>query len=498
MNPMGLQAGSSFGRFRIVRRLGAGAMGEVYLADDPRIGRRLAIKTVHLHTDTGTADDRRSKVLREARTVGRIIHPHVVTLFDAGEIDGTFFLAFEYVEGSDLAARLRQPPPLSLDDVLRVARETTSGLAAAHRHAIVHRDIKPANLLLTVDGHVKISDFGIAKWTNATTDLTRTGLLVGTPHFLSPEQIRQEPLDGRSDLFSLGVVLYELLSGQRPFSGDSLPALFFQILSHEPVPLAQIAPSVPGPLAQLVMQLLARERDARVQSAEALGEALARIERELGRQHESAHEDGSPGTTPAAPEVATGARAARPDKAGETSIDRAVGRDVWRLVARAVVLVLSATLVVVGVHRWLDTRRVGDGPAAAPPAVTTSAGARLDQGDAGGTGTVLQSADQADTSTGEHDIERMDHPVADPLVGAERVVGSAVTFVLAPAAAASVAVVKVDGIVRGPATGSLVSLRPGVRRVELTADGFEPLTVLVNSQPGAATPTALTLTMQPR
>ncbi|MBP7814476.1 MAG: serine/threonine protein kinase, partial [Thermoanaerobaculia bacterium] len=235
-----LAAGDQLGRYRIVRPLGAGAMGEVYLAEDPQIERQLAIKTVRIEEGRpAEVAERRQRLLREARATGRLLHPHIVTLFDAGEDRGVFFLAFEFVEGADLAQRLEDGPPLTLGQALALIRQAAEGLDYAHRQGIVHRDIKPSNLMLTRAGELKIADFGIAKLVGQQTELTMTGSVVGSPHYLSPEQIRGEELDGRSDLFSLGVVLYELLTHQRPFRGETLTTLVYQILHQEPAGLPE-------------------------------------------------------------------------------------------------------------------------------------------------------------------------------------------------------------------------------------------------------------------
>jgi eukaryotic-like serine/threonine-protein kinase len=270
-----LPGGGTVGRYRILRTLGSGAMGVVYLAQDPQIERLLAIKTVRIGADEpAEIADRRERLLREAKTAGRLIHPHVVTLFDAGEQNGTLYLAFEYVEGSNLSERLAGPRPLALSEALRIARETAEGLTFAHRQGIVHRDVKPANLLLATDGTVKISDFGIAKVLGQATELTMTGTVIGSPHYLSPEQVRGEELDGRSDLFSLGVVLYELLGDRRPFDGDTLTTLLYQILHQEPPPMV-LRPGVPAELTGLLSGLLAKDREHRFADA---GRVVAAIE----------------------------------------------------------------------------------------------------------------------------------------------------------------------------------------------------------------------------
>ena len=194
-------------------------MGEVYLAEDPQIDRQLAIKTVRLAGRPQEVEDRKKRLLREARAAGRLLHPNVVTLFDAGEAEGLLFLAFEFVEGTDLAGRLDSGAALSLREVLRIVRQAAEALDYAHGQGIVHRDIKPSNILLDRAGRVKVADFGIAKMAGQNTELTVAGSVMGSPQYLSPEQIRGEELDGRSDIFSLGVLLYEILSGKRPFDG---------------------------------------------------------------------------------------------------------------------------------------------------------------------------------------------------------------------------------------------------------------------------------------
>ncbi|MDA8020322.1 MAG: serine/threonine protein kinase [Thermoanaerobaculia bacterium] len=274
----------SIGRYRIVRLLGSGAMGDVYLAEDPNIGRELAVKTVRVVG--GTPDDvadRKQRLLREARAAGKFVHPNVVTLFDADEVDGTLYLAFEYVPpGIDLAQRMTQGAttgqPLTLRQALRWVREIAQALQFAHEREIVHRDIKPSNVLIAEDGTAKVADFGIAKLLGPGTELTRTGSVVGSPQYMSPEQVRGEPLDGRSDVFSLGVVFYELLCGIRPFGGETLSTLVFEILSKEPPPVGSLRPSLPGDLVALAHRMLAKDRNHRCASATEVVEAIRTLE----------------------------------------------------------------------------------------------------------------------------------------------------------------------------------------------------------------------------
>jgi tRNA A-37 threonylcarbamoyl transferase component Bud32 len=275
-----LEDGRSVGRYRIIRFLGAGAMGEVYLAEDPHIERKLAIKTVRLAGGRPQdIEDRKRRLLREARAAGRLLHPNVVTLFDTGEHEGLLYLAFEFVEGRDLATRIEEGPPPTLGEVLRIVRQAADALDYAHRQGIVHRDIKPSNILLDTTGKVKVADFGIAKVAGQNTELTVVGSVMGSPQYLSPEQIRGEELDGRSDIFSLGVVLYELLSGRRPFDGETITTLVYQILHKDPS-ISELR-SVPLRLDQLLHRMLAKDREQRVATAELVAEELAAIGREL-------------------------------------------------------------------------------------------------------------------------------------------------------------------------------------------------------------------------
>jgi serine/threonine protein kinase len=275
------------GRYRIIDFLGSGAMGEVYLAEDPQIERKLAIKTVRLVGRPQEIEDRKRRLLREARAVGKLLHPNVVTLFDAGEEEGMLFLAFEFVAGTDLAGRLEKDPPLSLREVLRIVRQVADALEFAHREGVVHRDIKPSNVLLDAKGRVKVADFGIAKVAGQSTELTVAGSVMGSPQYLSPEQIRGEELDGRSDIFSLGVVLYELLSKKRPFEGDTITTLVYQILHKEPPPISELR-AVPERLESLLQRMLAKSRDDRFATAAAVAAEVMACERELSDETLSA------------------------------------------------------------------------------------------------------------------------------------------------------------------------------------------------------------------
>ena len=266
-NVNGPETPRTLGRYTILEPLGEGGMGTVYLAEDPRIGRRLAIKTVRLQGGAQNVEENQQRLLMEARAAGRLLHPNAVALFDADEVDGTLFLAFEYVPGVDLSRRLTDDPPLTLRQVLGLLREIADALHHAHQAGIVHRDIKPSNVLISPEGTAKVADFGLAKLKNESLELTRTGSVLGSPQYMSPEQVRGEPLDGRTDLFSLGVVAYEMLSRLRPFGGETISTLVFEILGKEPLALDHLRPGLPPRLVNLVHGMLAKELQNRVASA---------------------------------------------------------------------------------------------------------------------------------------------------------------------------------------------------------------------------------------
>jgi len=275
-------AGGRLGRYQILRLLGAGAMGEVFLAEDPQIGRRVAIKTVRVEEGRPQEmEERKRRLMRESRAAGKLLHPNVVALFDVGEDAGVLYLAFECVEGSDLAQRLEAEPPVTLREAITYVRQAAEGLDYAHRQGVVHRDIKPSNLLISSSGTVKVSDFGIAKLKDQTSDLTMTGSVVGSPHYLSPEQIRGDELDGRSDIFSLGVLFYEVLSRRRPFEGETLTTLVYQILHRDPPSIVVDRPELGTRLEGVLQRMLQKERDDRYATAGEVARDLALCEQEI-------------------------------------------------------------------------------------------------------------------------------------------------------------------------------------------------------------------------
>ena len=262
------------GRYVITGRIGRGGMGMVYRGLDEALEREVAVKTLHAE---GTLDaDSRRRFEVEAKAAARLQHPNIVTVYELGEDRGLPFIAMELLPGVDLEALLRSGEPLPLVEKLDVAAQVCRGLAYAHERGIVHRDIKPSNVRLLEDGTAKIMDFGIAKLGG--THLTKTGMMVGTVHYMSPEQVRGKPLDGRSDIFSVGVILYEMLTGERPFRAEGPTQVLYKIVNEEPPPPDLSAAGGLAPrLQEILGRALAKDPDARYPGADALAAGLAAV-----------------------------------------------------------------------------------------------------------------------------------------------------------------------------------------------------------------------------
>jgi WD40 repeat protein/predicted Ser/Thr protein kinase len=266
------------GGYRVLKLLGKGGMGAVFLAEDPQLERHVALKV--MLPEVAARPEARSRFLREARASARLKDDHVAAIYQVGEDRGVPFLVMEYLEGESLEGWLRRGEGVPEARLLRVARDVARGLAAAHAKGLVHRDIKPANLWLEEpQGRVKILDFGLASGDVHEVHLTQTGVIVGTPLYMAPEQGRGEPADARSDLFSLGCVLYRLCTGQAPFQRPTLTAVLTSLATDEPVPVRQRNPQIPQALADLVMRLLAKRPDDRPATARAVLQELEAIER---------------------------------------------------------------------------------------------------------------------------------------------------------------------------------------------------------------------------
>lgn len=302
------------GPYRLLQRLGVGGMGDVYLAEDPRLDRKIAVKMLR---EEFTQDSQRvMRFMREAKTTSALDHPNIVTIFDIGEADGRHYMATEYVHGQTLRDRMTTPEPVAA--VLEIGIQMAAALDAAHQAGIVHRDIKPENVMVRPDGLVKILDFGIAKLVEkdaaskwpagdqdcvvnrtlaldeyATTfdpllntpapiiESTRPGLILGTVSYMSPEQVRGQPIDARSDIFSLGVLLYEMIAGKPPFSGETQADRIAAILDREPAPLNESRRDVPPELDEIVSKTLRKDRETRYQGAKKLEADLKNLKGEL-------------------------------------------------------------------------------------------------------------------------------------------------------------------------------------------------------------------------
>jgi eukaryotic-like serine/threonine-protein kinase len=273
------------GRYRISRKLGSGGMANVYLAQDEELGRRVAIKILD---DRHARDDQFvERFRREAQHAAGLSHPNIVSIYDRGEAEGTYYIAMEYVEGRTLKELLvaRGPSPLGI--AIDYTRQILSALRFAHRNGIVHRDIKPHNVIVDGEGRVKVMDFGIAR-AGAASQMTEAGSIIGTAQYLSPEQARGAPVDGTSDLYSTGIVLYELLTGTVPFTGDTPVEIAMKHLSQVPDPPSTHRPEVPRDLDYVALRALAKDPSDRYHSAEEMDSDLERIGRGIGVSAETA------------------------------------------------------------------------------------------------------------------------------------------------------------------------------------------------------------------
>jgi Tol biopolymer transport system component len=266
-------AGQSLGPYRVLERIGSGAMGEVYAAEDARLGRKVALKI--LPRAFAADPDRISRFLTEARAASALNHPNIVTVFDLGNEAGLYYIATEFIEGRTLRSMM-QPGPLAWQTAVDIATQAAEALEAAHRSGIIHRDIKPENIMVRPDGYVRVLDFGLAKLlapAGGAPDSTVAGMVMGTPAYMSPEQARARPLGPRSDLFSLGVVLYEMLSGRAPFRRSTTVETLAALLEREPDPV-ELRAGAPGELGRILSRLLEKDPEKRFADAAALVAAL--------------------------------------------------------------------------------------------------------------------------------------------------------------------------------------------------------------------------------
>src|SRR5262247_3322472 len=292
-----LPANQLIAHYRILSKLGAGGMGEVYLAEDTKLGRKVALKLLPAEFTTDAVRVRRFE--QEARAASALNHPNIITIHEIGEVrteaGATHYIVTEYVEGETLRQRLMKELQgrLSLAEALDMAPQIAAALATAHEAGIAHRDIKPENVMVRRDGIVKVLDFGLAKLTESASPLvdsqaptlakdnTDAGVVMGTPRYMSPEQARGEKVDVRTDIFSLGAMLYEMVTGRKPFEGETVSDVIAEILKSEPPPLKEVRPELPSELQRIVSKALAKERGGRYQVINDLEFDLRSLKRKL-------------------------------------------------------------------------------------------------------------------------------------------------------------------------------------------------------------------------
>ncbi|MEO8133183.1 MAG: protein kinase [Betaproteobacteria bacterium] len=265
------------GRYEVVSVLGRGAMGTVYKAIDPVIERTVAIKTINLDLSSKERAEFEQRFYREAKSAGRLSHPNIVTIYDVGETDDVAYIAMEYLEGESLREFLDTGVVLPMSHICKIARRIAGALYYAHENQVIHRDIKPANIMIARDRDIKIMDFGIAKV--PTGSRTLDGTVLGSPKYMAPEQIIGQPTDARTDIFALGAILYEMLTGRAPFSGENLNAIMYSILHEDPPPPSEVTARVPAEFDRIVAKALAKRPEDRYQTAREFASDLHACER---------------------------------------------------------------------------------------------------------------------------------------------------------------------------------------------------------------------------
>ncbi len=390
------------GRYQVIRELGRGAGGVVYLAEDPKIGRKVAIKTIASEAvglgGQKQAEVLRRRLLREAKSAGALAHPNIVTVFEMDEGGPLTYIVMEFIEGATLRDAMEGKDRLEAVEALRLLEQAAAGLDYAHARSVVHRDVKPANIMITEDGTVKIADFGVAKvLSEATLALTQAGAAVGTPHYMSPEQVLGKPVDGRSDQFSLAVIGYELLAGRRPFDGDSLTTVMYQIVNEDPLAPQNSDVAIPAAAMEVMLRALAKEPERRYVTCRAFVEELRQAVRPRAVAPAVVPTPAAPPPVPPAPVPPAPVPAAQPleerlvtpapaepepavpEPAAVVSAPSGRRKAAIRLMAAAVLVALAAVLILTWEHRnapkpaaheTVETHaEAAAAPIATPPAV---------------------------------------------------------------------------------------------------------------------------------
>jgi serine/threonine-protein kinase len=366
------------GRYEIVEELGRGAMGSVFKARDPAVGRIVALKTIHTTALEGAqSEEYRTRFYREARASGVLAHPGIVPVFDVGDDAGVPFLVMEYVDGRNLADVIKKGERYTLDRVCEIVQQVAEALGYAHRQGVIHRDIKPANILMTSKAvygseRPRITDFGIAKL--ASSDITTTGQLLGTPSFMPPEQFTGSPIDGRADLFSLGVILYSLATGEQPFPGETMTAVSYKVVYTEPIPPAKLNPAIPARFEAVILKALAKSPSDRFQTGEEMAQELAAMRAGSGTTISPsanfapplANSDVTLGPGPAGGGAffppAQAATADRTGKPGQAPAAKKSPKSFESLFGTALLSVAGLAVVIAGGWYWLAHRKPPEPP----------------------------------------------------------------------------------------------------------------------------------------
>jgi len=364
-------ATNRLGRYEILGELGRGAMGVVYRARDPIIDRVVALKTINLALTGAALASFEARFFQEARSAGRLNHPNIVTIYDAGKADGVAYIAMEFLEGTSLREVLDEQPPLSIARILETVAQVARGLAYAHENGVVHRDIKPANIIVLRNRRPKITDFGIARLGEADGVGSERA---GSPKYMSPEQIRGDvTLDGRSDVFSLGTVLYEMLTGKPPFAGPTVTEIMPAALEHTPPVPSVVDAHVPPELDGVVMRMLAQRPDDRYPSARSLFRELRRVDENFSARAEHV----PAGEARVEPDILVPAATKTPAGAGDKTLVIGTGpkrRATWRRVA-AVGAIAAAIAVIAMIPlklQYSDANATRGAAAGSPPVVATA------------------------------------------------------------------------------------------------------------------------------
>src|SRR5205809_2788039 len=363
---------NSIGKYEIRRERGRGAMGVVYEGYDPSIKRVVALKTIR--ADQLAGGDLAAVIARfrrEAQAAGRLNHPNIVSIYDFGEDGGVWYIAMEFVQGRELKECFETNERFKIADIVRIMSQILNALDYSHRQGVVHRDIKPANIFLLADGSVKVSDFGIAHIESS--NLTQVGTVMGTPSYMSPEQIMGLPVDGRSDLFSTGVVLYQFLTGERPFSGSATTTMH-KVLEEDPLPPSTLNVQLPPAMDAVVRKALAKRADERFQTAQEFADAIRAAAPATTAPVAAATPIGHSDPTIITAAGATAAKAAAPVSREPPRPSAAATRPSQ---TPALAIVAAAAVLVVGAGAWflyqrqaVDTARSAQAPGSSAPIAT--------------------------------------------------------------------------------------------------------------------------------